>query len=180
MAKVKVNIKPLIKEINRTFDKVINDKQLLGELGTFTTKRIQAEIRRSKPLNDTRKFPALKDLSIKIRKHLERFNFTDIVYKANRSNLTFTGQLVEAIKFKIIKGNVVEIAVANTKRQPIAGAKGLIPDKKTNLEVSRDLKKLGFFLFTAKGLDSEPKIDKRLKRIVKKFVRRAIKLNFGS
>jgi hypothetical protein len=180
----KVNIRGLValeKNIENTFTKVRESKQMRKDIGEFVVGRIKAEARRTKPLNDSRSFPGLKDSSKSIRKYLAALNPTHPTYKATRSNLTLTGQLINAIVYRLTGKSVLVIEVEDSIRDPyIKNRKGEIGDVKTNREVDKDLRKRGFVLYTAKGIDSEPRVGKRINNIVKKYVRRAIKVNFGS
>lgn len=179
MAKVSIKGIPEIeKAINRTFDKVVENKQMRQEIGEFVVGRIQGEARRGKPLNSSRTFPPLKESSKAIREALSSKNPTHPTFSVNRSNLTFSGQLIDNIVFELGR-TVISIFVDNTRRFPIVGQKAE-SNNKTNREVDRDLRKRGFFLYTAKGIDSEPRVIKRINNIVKKFVRRAIKVNFDT
>lgn len=209
MATVKIKgIAAVEKQILDTFDKVKSSKQMNNEIGQFVVGRIQLEARRAKPLNDTRDLPELKESTKFIRANLEELNETHPAYRANRSNLTFTGQLIDAVVFEIGR-QAIEIFVDATRRRPTKGfsfdrrgfrdlgslvregggnqfattaiARNVRDQKvKTNAEVDADLRKRGFFMYTARGIRSEPKVLKRINNIVKKFVRRAIKINFES
>lgn len=188
MAKVKITGIPLIeKNIRETFNKVRVSKALRKEIGAFVIGRLKGEARRSKPLNSTRSFPALRNVSVIIREDLAEQNPTHPAFKPDRSNLTFTGQLIDSIRF-LLTSDAVLIEVPNTKRKKLS-KKGVIIESeinsglrpaRTNKEVDKRLRKRGFRLYTAKGIESEPRILKRINGITKKFIRRAIKVNFGS
>lgn len=179
MAKVNLRGIPEIeKRINQTFKKVTENKAMKKEIGEFLVGRIQGEARRGKPLNEKRSFPPLKDSTKAIREALASKNPTHPTFSVNRSNLTFSGQLIDNIVFEVSK-RIITIFVDNTRRFPIVGADEE-SNRKTNREVDKELRKRGFELYTAKGIDSEPKILKRINNIVKKVVRRAIKVNFDS
>ena len=177
MAKVSVKGIPAIeKKIEKTFEKVARNNAMRKDIGDFVTGRIQLQARRGKPLNDTGAFPPLKDSTKAIRESLASKNPTHPTFNVNRSNLTFSGQLIDSIVYELGK-TVITIFVENTRRFPIIG-QDKESNNKRNKEVDRELRKRGFFLYTAKGIDSEPKVIKRINNIVKKFVRRAIKANF--
>lgn len=179
MAKVNITGIPEIeKKIEETFGKVTENKQMRKEIGEFVVGRIQGEARRGKPLNDSGTFPPLKESTKIIRQSLATKNPTHPTFSVNRSNATFSGQLIDSIVFELGK-TVIQIFVDNTRRIPIVGAKDA-DNNKTNKEVDKDLRRRGFFLYTAKGIDSNARIGKRINNIVKKFVRRAIKVNFDT
>ena len=179
MAKVSIKGIPAVeKEIKKVFGKVTQGRQMRKDIGDFVVTRIQAEARRGKPLNENRSFPPLKDSTKAIRESLSSKNPTHPTFSVNRSNATFSGQLIDSIVFKLGK-TVISIFVENTRRSPIVGATDK-SNNKTNRQVDKDLRERGFEIYTAKGIDSEPRIKKRINNIVKKFVRRAIKVSFGS
>lgn len=180
MAKVRIKgIAAVERNIEQTFEKVRSSKQMRNDIGEFVVGRVQLEARRAKPLNDTRSLPDLKDSTKGIRKGLEKLNPTHPTYKANRSNLTFTGQLIDAVTWLIGKPGVIEIEVEDSLRTPIQTKSGP-GDRESNKDVDADLRKRGFVMYTARGIRSEPKVLKRINNIVKKFIRRAIKVNFES
>ena len=179
MAKVTLKGIPEVeKRIKQTFTKVTENTQMRKEIGDFVVGRIQGEARRGKPLNDNRTFPPLKESSKAIREALSSKNPTHPTFSVNRSNLTFSGQLIDNIVYELGR-TVISIFVDNTRRFPIVG-QNAESNNKTNKEVDRELRRRGFFLYTAKGIDSEPRVIKRINNIVKKFVRRSIKVNFDS
>ena len=210
MAKVSLKgIPELEKSIEDTFKKVTEGKQMRDEVGTFLRDRLKSEARRARPLNDSRAFPPLKQTSIIIRESLARTNETHITYKSTRSNLTFSGQLIDAIRYFLTSTKII-IEVENTARAPyrtrdrlstkeLGGLRGSIGNLKatsefikrtrttgqdspppTNKELDQDLRRRGFVLYTAQGIESDDRVLRRINNIVKKFVRRAIKINFGS
>jgi len=179
MAKVNIKGIPAVeRRIKDTFEKVTESKQMRTEIGEFVVGRIQGEARRARPLNDSRSFPPLKESTKAIRESLSSKNPTHPTFSVNRSNLTFSGQLIDNIVFELGR-TVISIFVDNTLRRPTVGARDE-DNRKSNREVDRDLRRRGFFLYTAKGIESESRVTKRINNIVKKFVRRAIKINFGS
>lgn len=181
MAKVNIkNIPNVERLILKTFKDVKNNKEMLQEIGDFSVGRIRGRVRQGKPLNDTGRFPSLTEVTKRIRKFLEGLNATHPTYKASRSNVTFTGQLVDAIDYLIKRRSVVEISVKDTKRSAIIGRNGPIKNTKTNLDVANDLADRGFVLFTADGLRSDENYLKRINKIVNKFIRKSIRFNFES
>lgn len=153
------------------------------EVAEFLVTRIRAEARRGRPLNDDRTFPPLRSVTKIIREELAQQNRTHPTFKLERSNITFTGQLVDSLRY-ILDSTKIIIEVPNTRRRKLK-QKGIIVESAigqrpaiTNKEVDRNLRRLGFDFYTAKGINSEDKVLARINGIVKKFVRRAIKINF--
>ena len=209
MSKVKITGIPEVeKKIRETFKKVRESEQMLRDIGEFTSERIKAQARRGKPLNDDKTFPALKKTSVAIRETLAETNSTHPTFKPSRSNLTITGQLIDAIKY-YVKKKIVFIDIEDSPRTPYRtrgrlSSKGLKSIRKsignlkatskfvaktkttgqdspppTNKELDADLRTRGFILYTAFGIESDESVMKRINGIVKSYVRRAIKINFG-
>lgn len=177
------------------------------EIGEFLITRIKGEARRGKPLNGLRWFPPLAPSTKMIREALSGVNETHPAFKYDRSNLTFSGQLIDAVVFELTDDHI-KIFVDRTRRRPLRGVsfgrgdfkaigeavrsaggnqfattaivKNVRDQKnnKTNTEIDKDLRKRGFILFNKAGIESEPRVMLRINNIVKKFVRRAIKVNF--
>lgn len=181
MARVNIKGIPEIeKKYRETFKKVRKNKQMLNEVGKFSVDTIAMQARRGKPLNTTQKFPKLKPVSVGIRGHLSRNNTTHPTFKKQRSNLTFTGQLVDALQFTI-DSSVLRVDVEDSLRWPVLKKDGSPSGKDmTNREVDADLRSRGFRMFTKKGIDSSNRFRLRINNILKKYVRRAIKFNFRS
>ena len=185
IAKVKITgIPELEKRIEETFGKVRESRQMRTEVGEFLVERIKGEARRGKPLNDDRSFPELRSVTQIIREDLAQQNATHPTFKVERSNITFTGQLVDSLRYLLLDKKIV-IEVPNTRRRKLK-SKGVIVESQigirpalTNKEVDRNLRRLGFDFYTAEGIESEERVLRRINNILKKFVRRAIKINFG-
>lgn len=181
MAQARIKGIPAIKrQVESTFKKVKSSKPMLNEIGTFTVSTVALSARRRKPLNSTKSFPALKDSTKSRRKSDAKYNKTHPAFNATRSNLTFSGQLIDALKFIVSGAGSIIVSVADTIRSPRVDKSGKPIDAgETNAAVDADLRIRGFFLFTQKGLDQDERYRLRLNNIVKKYVRRAIKVNFG-
>ena len=177
MARVRFNSKRATQDLLRRFNKVKENKQLQKDIGEFIVARIKAEARRGRPLNDSRKFKPLKSLTIASRKRLAQFNKTHPTFSPRKSNLTFTGQLIDAVDYEV-KDNDIFILVADSQRSPIrTGPNSRQRKTPTNQRLQQfliDISK-SFAIFTGKGLKSEPRIAKRVKSIVLRFLRRSLR-----
>jgi len=176
MAKVKVRFDQAaaVDRVLKVFKKVKQNKQMNKEIGEFVTDRIRFEARREKPLNNSRKFPNLKDSTIENRRRLAKFNATHPSFTPPKSNATITGQLLEAVLYRVFRG-AVEIFVSDKPRTPYrTGPSSRQKKVITNKEVDEFLRIIGFNIFTAKGINSDPKITKRINTIVKRTLRRAL------
>ena len=128
--------------------------------------------RSGKSLEDnisTKKVPLLKESTKAIRKQIA-FAFPSFIdgtfFKADKSNVTFTGQLVKSLKFRIRDTSVFLLFKGSRKK--------LMPDDaSTNDEVYDNLKSIGFGFL---GLDE--KGQKRVKKMVLNEFRRTIKRFF--
>lgn len=116
MAKVEIkNTRKVLKELKKLFKSVSKSKKLTNEIGDFSVKRIKQAARSGKSLesNNTReKLPKLKRFTKKLREALldtapELF---DDLAKPGRSNVTLTGQLVDAVNYEV-KNNKIFIVI---------------------------------------------------------------------
>ena len=182
MAKVKVTYdagKALL-DFKKRIKKVTNDRRLTKDWGEFLTTRVRFEARKGKPLNKDRSFPELSDASKKIRRGLAKENPTHPSYRAGKSNLTFSGQLIEAVSFESLKNGKFKLFVRDSSRKLIVGGDNTMSnseiDKKLRKGVtSRQFGTRKFVLFDAAGLKSDKKIPKRLKQILLRFLRRQLR-----
>ena len=176
MAKVNVKFDELgaTRKLLKTFDKVKANKQMNKEIGETTVKRIQGEARRQKPLNAKRRFPSLKQMTVAQRKRLAFFNKTHPSFGPGKSNLTLTGQLIDAVVFEV-RNTSIFISVEESRRKGYkTGPGGRSKKTLTNKELDKILRKIGFKLFTPRGVDSDTKLKKRLKNILLRTLRRAL------
>lgn len=175
MARVKVDVnkRQLKLKVVRDIERVTNDPQLKEEIGIFATQRIAFQARVGQPLNNQGKFPALKSLTVQKRRELARYNATDSTYQAGRSNVTFTGQLLDSLSFNQIS-NGVELFFKG-KRRPYrtktGRRSGRVP---TNAEVAERLEDIGFVIFSKRGIERNQKFRRQIDAIVRRFLRRKI------
>ena len=186
MAKTKVNVKADLPAINKrvqdTFKSFRRNKQTHMEAGEFVEKRVKAEARRGRPFNRSRSFPDLKSTTIDQREYLEQFNSTARTYSASRSNLTFTGQLIEAIVYELKQDQglySIEIQVADSERFSYrTGPNGTIKFLDlTNQELAEILDKKGFTLFDSDVIANNDNLRTRVTEIFRRTLRRAIANN---
>lgn len=175
--KVKFDKARLEAELKKRVQDAIQDPALLDEIGKFTVDRIRFEARRQKPLNESRSFPDLKDSSKRIRKNLEKYNDTTRVYQSGRSNVSFTGQLLDGLIHKVIQSRAAIQVFFDGTRFPYKtkdGFQKLDSKSKTNKGVAEDLFSRGFVVFDNKGLQDET-FQNRIKNIVRKFLRKNLR-----
>lgn len=182
MAKTSINfnISRATLQVKTVFDKVRKNQQMLNEVGTVVVKRLQGEARRKKPLNNEGSFPDLKDSTIANRRRLKKRNKTHKTYSDRRSNLTFTGQLIDAITFKRLKAAVKIFVDNNARKMYTTGKDGnkakASRHNRTNIRLDATLRKIGFKLFDAKAVEKSKVLRKRINSIVKRTLRRALKV----
>lgn len=175
MVKVKFDPNKAAKDLKAKLNQVIAEKEVETEIGILLTERVRYEARRGKPLNDDRSFPELKESSKGIRKGLSKRNKTHPAFSPDKSNLTFSGQLQDAISFKRLKKGIFELFVNDKKHVAPKYKDGKRGESLTNSQIDKDLRKRGFELFTARGLKSEKKIPRRIKQILLRFLRRQLR-----
>lgn len=173
---VKFDVDSATKKVVTAFEKVRRNPQMNKEIGEFLVKRIKAETRRKKPFNKTRSFPSLKTSTIRGRTRLAKLNKTHITFGPDRSNLTFTGQLIEGIKFTI-KKTIITIATSGKRKTIRIGQKRSAkktPISSRNEILVKALADKGFFLLVDGVVSEDEKIINRVSNIVLKFIRRSL------
>jgi len=178
MAKVnfKFDSRSAANKVLKSFGKVKKSRQLNKEVAEFIIGRVAGEARRGKPLNDSRKFPKLKDSSVAIRDALKKSGLdkTHPAFTPPFSNVTITGQLVDALTF-IFRFGALEIFVKKSPRKPYKFKVGKNKEKTpSNYDLDQELRSRGFKFFTGSGVKKSVQIRKRVNTIVKKALRRAI------
>lgn len=169
-AKVKLDKRALEIDLVRRIEKVIDAEPLKQEIGLFVTDRIRFQARIKEPLNDTGDFKDLRPITVKNREYLERYNVTQSTYKANRSNLTFTGQFLNSIGFKARRFGI-ELLFKGKRKGYKTGPNSRQKKPPTNAQLARYLGDLGYFVFTKKGIEKNRKIGTRITSIVRRFIR---------
>lgn len=184
MSKSKVTVKYPKAEIKANVEKkvygIISQNELSDLVGGIVTDRIKLDAKRAKPMNNTGGFPGLKDSTIESRVRLSKFNKTAAVYAASRSNLSFTGQLLESLKFKRLSGRafLIEIFFAGKRTPYKTGIKSvakLSSANETNQALAKTLDKKGFTVFSKQGIDSNRALIRRVVNEVQSFIRRKLR-----
>lgn len=100
----------------------IRSSGVLDEVAKDLIKDIQGSKRGSGTNTKTgRNFAGLKQSTIDRRKRLATVNRTDPAYSSDKSNLTFTGQLVRSIKARINRTKALVIIEPSGKRKAYRG-----------------------------------------------------------
>lgn len=183
--KAKVNVKfddkTFSAKVTEAFQKVKQSPQLQKQIGEFLVFRIKGEGKRGRPYNKQRGFPQLKDSTIANRKHLAKYNKTGSPFRPPFSNTTITNQLWSGLEF-ITGKDFVTIKPNDKTREPyIVSSKGTKQKlkagvNKTNEDLAKTLKEIGFEIFNASALKQDPKIIARIRSITLRFLRTALKV----
>ena len=107
------------KQIQRILEQVVENivEESAPRIGKRAVDYIKGETRSGNQLQDGKKtkFPSLKRSTRNQREYLSQFNRTHSTFSATRSNLTLTGQLVDAVKFEV-NGNTITVFVDKSNR----------------------------------------------------------------
>jgi hypothetical protein len=185
MADVKISVKfPRAKVASQIVDeiqKILKSPQLGNQIGTVMTDRLKFQAKRGRPLNDTGSFKPLAPATIDSRKRLERYNKTSPVYSPGRSNVSFTGQLLDSMKFKMLqsKSFLLEIFF-DGRRIPYKTGKDtrakLTPGySSTNEGLAKTLKDIGFVVFTKNGIESNKQLIDRVRNTLRSYLRKNLR-----
>jgi hypothetical protein len=182
MAKFKINKKILESTIAKKIAEVkgaLQGRKLLDDVGEQIIKDIKRNTRTGKGFstsqlngiknNKRESLPSLEKSTIKARKYYAKFNPTTQVYKSGRSNLSFSGQLIDSIAYDVKKGRVV-VSASGKKRRAYRTLKGKVKNTPSNDEIIGYLEKKGFYFL---GIDDKT-IDK-IKTIAKRQIRRLLR-----
>lgn len=106
MATVKVKGLPGVQaNIKRILDETRKDPKLLKKIGELTVEQIQGFTRSGKSIETGSSFKRLSREWVEARKGLSKHNSTsEFFLGSSKSNLTFTGALLNSIKFKVFPG----------------------------------------------------------------------------
>jgi hypothetical protein len=151
--------------------KFLNDqakgKDILNELGQVTADQIR---NRTRARLEEYKQPELQPSTVDRRKQLISYGnaFSSKVVTPKKSNLSLSGQLLESIKYKIDTAKAIVEIYISPARLPYAGKrKPLLDNSKDNLEIKKDLEKLGrnfFFISDKLKAQLEARIAAALRR----------------
>jgi len=177
MAAFKIRgIRKLEISVKKKFIAIQKDKKMLKEIAQFSIDRIKAFARSSKPMREGKKdkFPTVRPGTARSRKEIAASNPTHSTYKSSGKgkNLTITGQLIEATKFKI-KGSIIKIFVEG-RRTLYRNKQGkVIKNQEKNSEkiydkLTRRVRNYAFLGMDEKG-------EARIRNIIKRNLRRLLR-----
>lgn len=182
MAKVTVKYpKAAIRaEIESDIKKILGQDELSNLVGGTVTERIKLNAKSGKPLNNTGTFPSLAESTIENRVRLSKLNNTASVYSPKRSNLSFTGQLLESLSFKRIQSRafLIEIFFDKDRTPYKTGQKStakLGEKNKTNKALAKTLDEIGFTVFSKDGIEKNRALIRRVVNEVQSFIRKKLR-----
>jgi len=162
--------------VKKKFLTIQKDKKMLKEIAEFSVDRIKAFARSSKPMREGKKdrFPTVKPGTANSRKRVAKYNNTHSTYKQSGKgkNLTITGQLIEATKFKI-KGSIINIFVKG--RRTLYRGKDGKPYKNQERDSGKIYDKLTRRDRDYAFLGMDEAGEKRIRNIIKRNLRRLLK-----
>lgn len=170
---VKTKVKIDLSKINAKVADVTNkleNKQLLESVARIAIDDIKGNAREGKPFIDGKEstFPGLETKTEDRRRRLSTVNTTDRAYSPARSNLTFTGQLLNSLKFSI-SGLRIKIFPSGT-REPYKYLRGGQSKSVSNKIVAQGLAEKGF-KFLGIGEPTERKIRAEIVRTLRRLLR---------
>jgi hypothetical protein len=162
------------KSVIADVESIMASRPMMEEVGEFTVSRLKYQMRVSKPYNSSGTTKDLEDSTIRNRKYLEKFNDTAETYSPERSNLTFTGQLLDSMKY-IIKGvGLLEVLFDGMHRGYLSGTgrrgKNLSNSTLYGYLVDKDKR----FAVFDNSLNDNGTFKARVKSIVLRYVRRGL------
>jgi len=132
-----------VKELGASAIKVlragIENDEALTELGDVVKKNIVGNARTGKDSNGNPLKPLSKSW-IDRKSQLAKANTPSAFYRKNKSNLTFTGQLLDSFTFRVVKSKLLLEFFFSGMRKPYRGLKKEALDgAKTNKELAAKL-----------------------------------------
>lgn len=166
--------------IIRQVNDVLNEEGLSIEVGEIVQERIRFAARRGKPLNDNGVFKPLAPLTVENRQYLSGYNFTTDVYSPNRSNLSFTGQLLDSIRYRKTRaqGFLIELFFFGDRDPYQTGPKTtekLTEANRTNQALAKTLDDIGFTVFSKKGIEGNKELIRRIVNTVRSYIRKNLR-----
>jgi len=166
------NVKKMREKVRIFFDKKLTDKRLMKDIGGFSAQRIQTETRKGKSLVTGKRLKKIKPITKTLRDILSRYNRVARAFVANKSQLTFSGQLLDSIKFTAdATKNQADIFPSGSRRKlqkPLKGLKG--KEITNNVDLFKDLRARGFEFL---GLDK--RAIAQIKKIILRDIRRKLR-----
>lgn len=170
MAKVKIRGIPEARDnLLKAINKAVKDSGFLNDLGEETANQIR---NRTRARLEEYKQPDITEYTKDARERLIRAGnaYDQAIVKKNRSNLSMSGQLLEAIYYRINQAEGSWTILIKSARNAYRGIrKAQLENKKNNNEIKDDLEARGrrfFFISEKLRLNLESRIAKALRRSI--------------
>lgn len=168
--------------VSKQLSSIIDTDELAEVVGRPLIERIKFEAKRGTPLNDAGSFKPLAQSTIQNRKYLAKYNKTATVYKENRSNLSFTGQLLDSLQFRRIKsdGKSLKILVffGGDREMYNIGPKTkatATERNRTNDSLAATLVEIGFRVFSKDGIEKKTALMNRITNAIRSYIRKKLR-----
>lgn len=169
MASVKIKGIPEVKaSVRNLFNEVRKDPKLLEDIGIKMVEQTQAFNRSGKSVSGD-KHPRIESETVDRKEKLKKVNPVSEYYRRAASNVTFTGQLLRSIKFKVFSSEGTVKLEASGERKPYKNLDGTsvsADNTPTNEQLVGYLKKKGHSVFGEGNV-----LDKRIENTITKIVR---------
>lgn len=167
----KKSVENLDSSIKKAFDKVIRSQAMLNEIGNSITSDIVDQTRnKAKSIPDKSRLASLSKGWIERRKKLSDYNETDSTFAPTKSNLTFTGQLLNALMHKITGIGKLQVGFFDSVHEPYKNKDGKsIGNPIKNEDLARYVAEQGRPFIGIRDLTK-----RKINRIVRTYVRRAL------
>lgn len=173
MAKV-VGVQQLQNKVKLTIERSLSSRTILEAVGKFSRDRIYAitKLGFSMSGNSKKKLAPLADWYKGYRKRYQEKTQTGASFSPNKSNLTLSGQMLDALTYKIDQARkTVQVFVQDSGRKPnpypLRGRKN---DSRSNAQVAKEVAQKGRPFI---GLDQDAV--KRIKNDIVSELRRALR-----
>lgn len=175
-----MNTKRMLLSFQKKFNDVTTDPTFVEDIAIFTVDRIKTFTRQGKSIVTGSKFDPLKKSTIENRKRYEDNNQTSEFYRRRKSNLTFTGQLVNSLTAKKVRRGLFQGGV-NIQIKPSGTHKGI---NYKNGGKAADIPNETLGRWTARGSTNRPArpfigLDQKGIDTIKKKTIRQIRRSFG-
>jgi hypothetical protein len=152
------------------FKKVIANKQMLDEVGQTIVTDVVEQTRNERSIPLGKELRLLKEGWITRKARITSVNQPDPNYEEGKSNLTFTGQLLNSFTWAIESVGVIKLFFKdNHKPYNILGERKKQPAPLANEDLAKYIAESG-----RPFVGVRPTIKRRINRIVKTYLKRAL------
>lgn len=109
------SLKRLEANTREAFEKVIRNKELLGDIGETIITDIKFQTRRGNSIPNKSKLKPLSSEWVDRRRGISEAQTTGQAFSTRRSNLTMSGQLLESLAHKIVGAGKLVIEATGTR-----------------------------------------------------------------